>query len=283
MNDGNNNSATYSYVANSPLVSQIAFKQSTSTRMTTTKQYDLLNRLTQISSAPSGTGVPPVVFNYTYNAANQRTKNVLADGSYWIYQYDLLGQVTGGVKYFYDGTVVPGQTFGYQFDDIGNRKQTTAGGDSTGGNQRFANYSVNSLNQITARDYPGTNDVIGAALATNSVAVNGQAAWRKGEYFWSTVKSNNLVGAQWEGVSVASGGSTTSGSLYVPKTPEQFSYDADGNLTNDGRWAYTWDAENRLTQMTVNTNVGPQYQIGFAYDAKSRRIQKTWPMARRLR
>ena len=242
--------------------------------MTTTKQYDLLNRLTQISSAPSGTGVPPVVFNYTYNAANQRTKNALADGSYWIYQYDLLGQVTGGVKYFYDGTVVPGQTFGYQFDDIGNRKQTTAGGDQNGQNLRLASYLVNNLNQITNRIYPGTNDVIGVALATNSVMVNGQTAFHKGEYFWGTAKTNNANGAQWLGVNVSSGGVTNMGSLYVPKTPEQFGYDPDGNLTNDGRWAYTWDAENRLIQMTVNTNVGPQYQLTFGYDAKSRRIQK---------
>ena len=30
-----------------------------------------------------------------------------------MYQYDSLGQVTNGVKYFYDGTLVPGQQFGY--------------------------------------------------------------------------------------------------------------------------------------------------------------------------
>ena len=59
-----------------------------------------------------------------------------------------------------------------------------------------------------------------------------------------------------------------------PKEPETFGYDADGNLTNDGRWAYTWDGENRLVSMTVNTNVGPQYQLTFAYDSKGRRIQK---------
>jgi RHS repeat-associated protein len=40
-------------------------------------------------------------------------------------------------------------------------------------------------------------------------------------------------------------------------------------------WAYTWDAENRLIQMTINTNVGPRYQLTFTYDAKGRRIQKT--------
>ncbi|HEV2455202.1 MAG TPA: RHS repeat-associated core domain-containing protein, partial [Verrucomicrobiae bacterium] len=47
-----------------------------------------------------------------------------------------------------------------------------------------------------------------------------------------------------------------------------------GNLTNDGRWSYVWDGENRLIQMSVNTNVGPQYQLNFAYDYQGRRIQK---------
>jgi RHS repeat-associated protein len=182
--------------------------------------------------------------------------------------------VTNGCKYFADGTLVPGQQFGYTFDDIGNRQQTRAGGDSAGSSLRLANYSVNTLNQITSRDYPGTNDILGVALATNSVTVNGQTAWRKGEYFWSTVKTNNTSSAAWQSVTVASGGNTNSGGLFVPRTPEQFSYDADGNLTNDGRWSYTWDAENRLIQMNVNTNVGPQYQLTFAYDAKGRRIQK---------
>ena len=65
--------------------------------------------------------------------------------------------------------------------------------------------SVNNLNQITQRDYPGTNDVVGVALATNSVTVNGQTAWRKGEYFRATVVSNNTATAQWEGISVAGG------------------------------------------------------------------------------
>lgn len=272
--DGSVNSASYSYVANSPLVSQIVFQQSGTTRMTTTKQYDYLNRLTSISSANSQLPAP-ISYSYNYNPANERTKNLLADGSYWVYQYDSLGQVTGGNKYFRDETPVPGQQFGYSFDDIGNRKQTSAGGDQTGGNLRVANYTVNNLNQITVRDYPGTNDVIGIALATNSVIVNGQTAWRKGEYFWSTVHTNNATSAAWENVTVASGGTTNNGNLFVPQTPEHFSYDADGNLTNDGRWSYTWDAENRLVGMAVNTNVGPQYQLNFIYDAKGRRIQKT--------
>ena len=97
VTDGTN-SAAYSYLANSPLVGQIAFKQSGTTVMTTSKQYDFLNRLSSIFSLPSNS------FAYQYNAANQRTLNRLADGSYWRYGYDALGQVTSGMKYWSDQT-----------------------------------------------------------------------------------------------------------------------------------------------------------------------------------
>ena len=218
---------------------------------------------------------------YSYNQANQRTKNVLADGSYWIYSYDALGQVVGGHKNFYDGTPVPGQQFDYGFDTVGNRTQTKAGGDQTGGNQRLATYTVNILNQITSRDYPGTNDVVGAALATNTVAVNDQMAWRKGEYFWATVKSNNTATAQWEGIKVVSGGNTNNGNLLVPQTPQNFVYDADGNLVSDGLWTNVWNAENRLVCSTSLTNVpdGGRMKEDWSYLPDSRwsqRIVSSW-------
>jgi RHS repeat-associated protein len=254
-------------------VGQITFANGAVQRMTTTKQYDYLNRLTQIASQSSAP-IPPVSFNYNYNAANQRSTNLLVDGSYWVYQYDSLGQVTSGHKHFRDNTPVPGQEFDYSFDTIGNRTQTQAGGDQKGANQRVAGYSANNLNQITSRQYPGAADVIGAALATNAVTVNGQTAWRKGEYFWSTINLFNSGSAQWQTPTVVSANFNTSGGIYAPSTPEQFNYDMDGNLTADGRWNYTWDAENRLTSMTVNTGAGPQYQLSFVYDAKGRRIQK---------
>jgi len=63
--DGHGNTATYNYLANSPLVSQMTFQQNGATRVTTTKTYDDLNRLTQKSSQPTASGLPPVTFNYT--------------------------------------------------------------------------------------------------------------------------------------------------------------------------------------------------------------------------
>ena len=73
--------------------------------MTTTKSYNYLNRLTAISSLGSARVPPAISFNYNYNPANQRTKNTLVDGSYWVYGYDSLGQVTNACKYFADGTL----------------------------------------------------------------------------------------------------------------------------------------------------------------------------------
>ena len=272
VSDGTNN-AVYTYVANSPLVGQIVFKHNGATRMTTTKAYDYLNRLTQICSAPSAAYTLPQTFNYNYNPANQRTKDTLADGSYWVYGYDSLGQVTNGCKYFADGTPVAGQQFDYAFDTIGNRTQTQTGGDSSGANLRVANYYANTLNQLTNRYVTPYVDITGASILTNAVTVNGQTAYRKEEYFRQELPVNNTNSALWTNIIVA-GGQSVTGNVYVAQEPEKFKYDADGNLTNDGRWAYVWDAENRLVQMMVNTNVGPQYQLNFAYDSKGRRIQK---------
>ena len=241
--------------------------------MTTTKQYDYLNRLTAISNAPAS-GVA-VSHGYAYNAANQRTRDTLVDNSYWVYQYDSLGQVTSGRKYWADGTAVAGQQFGYAFDDIGNRTQTMSGGDATGANQRTADYTANSLNQLTQRDVPGYVDVKGVSIGTNVVTVNGQTAYRKGEYFRQELTNDNSSSALWTNIIVAAMGQTSvTGNVYVAQTPEDLSYDADGNLTNDGRFAYTWDGENRLVGMTNNTGVGPRYGMKFMYDAQGRRIQK---------
>jgi RHS repeat-associated protein len=274
VSDGTDNAA-YSYLANSPLVSQIVFKQSSTTRMTTTKSYDYLNRLTQISSAPTTTNA--ISFNYSYNNANQRTRVYLADGSYWLYQYDSLGQVIGANKYWSDETPVAGQQFDYSFDNIGNRTQTQSGGDAGGANLRTANYTNNTLNQITSRDVPAYVDIKGVSFATNTVTVNGTTAYRKVEYFRDELSMNNSSSALWTNIIVAGTGQTSvTGNVFVAKEPETFGYDADGNLTNDGRFSYAWDGENRLTNLTslVGAPTGSLLKLDFVYDYQGRRIQK---------
>ena len=53
-----------------------------------------------------------------------------ADASYWIYQYDTLGQVISGKHFWPAGTPVAGQQFEYGFDDIGNRQSAAHGGNA---------------------------------------------------------------------------------------------------------------------------------------------------------
>ena len=95
-----------------------------------------------------------------HNNANQRTSVTNADGTYWLYGYDALGQVTSGVEYFDTGVPVPGEQFGYAYDNIGNRTSTTAGGDQNGGNLRTATYGANLNNQYTNRTVPGAVDIL---------------------------------------------------------------------------------------------------------------------------
>ncbi|NLH73703.1 MAG: RHS repeat-associated core domain-containing protein [Verrucomicrobia bacterium] len=49
-----------------------------------------------------------------------------------------------------------------------------------------------------------------------------------------------------------------------------------GNLLSDGRWKYSWDAENRLVQMIRDTDnpSGARQKLVFEYDHQDRRIRK---------
>jgi RHS repeat-associated protein len=276
------NSASYTHLANSPLVSQIAFTNGGALRMTTTKQYDLLNRLTSITNLPSASSA--IGFRYAYNNANQRTSVTNAESARWIYQYDSLGQVTSGRKYWGDGTPVAGQQFEYTFDDIGNRKTTAAGGDQFSVNLRSAGYTNNSLNQITSRGVPGYVDMQGSATNTATVTVNNQATYRKGDYFRAELTAAN-TSPLWFGVTnvaVLNNGtnadivSSVTGNVFVAKSPEAFTYDADGNLTSDSLWTNTWNGENRLmsTESTAGVPTAGKRKVDYAYDYFGRMIQR---------
>ena len=276
--------ATYTYEPNSSLVAGVTLQNSGTTTMTTAKTYDRLNRLKSISSGVGSS----VVSSHTYltNKANQRIRATLADGSYWIYEYDGLGQVTKGNKYWPNGAPVNGQQFGYAFDGIGNRTSTTTNG-------RTADYTPNALNQYEQRDVPGAFEVLGTASPTATVSLTGTgipptSTNRNGSYFAGAVTVTNTGSPVYEtvtitGVKAASGTyreivTTATGTMFVAQTPEVFSHDLDGNLIRDGRWNYTWDAENRLVQLETTgsaVNAGaPKQKLTFAYDWMGRRAEK---------
>jgi hypothetical protein len=84
--------------------------------------------------------------------------------------------------------------------------------------------------------------------------------------------------------------------LSPPPPQETCTHDADGNLTGDARWTYTWDAENQLVAMEertftlrpalnpatgklddgnlVNYRVPTRLRLEFIYDWQHRRVAK---------
>jgi YD repeat-containing protein len=248
--------AAYGYLPNSSLIGTLTLTNHNTARgMTTTRDYDRLNRLRTISSKAFGSAAPvlPVAFEYQYNAANQRTRVNREDSAYWIYTYDELGQVVSGRKYWADGTEVAGQQFNYTFDTIGNRK-------STGGRaSAVSTYSVNRLNQYSQRSVPNQVDVLGIANPTADVTVRVLGgttftAGRKGEYYHHALAVGNNVYPQVEIKSLYGATQALTNRVFNPPSTEAFVHDADGNLTSDGRWTYTWDAENRLIAMIRDTD-----------------------------
>jgi RHS repeat-associated protein len=165
-----------------------------------------------------------------------------------------------------------GRKFDFEFDPIGNR--TTSKVDD-----RVTAYTPNELNQYASRTVPRAVDVTGLAAPSASVTVNGTAASRVGDYFYSTPTAPSNAAAWLTANIAATPGGTQTRNAYVPATPEIFVYDLDGNLTADSRWTYTWDAENRLTSMETTVaaySVGvPRQFLSFKYDYLGRRIRKT--------
>jgi RHS repeat-associated protein len=111
--------------------------------------------------------------------------------------------------------------------------------------------------------------------------------------FWKDLPAPNNPGPRYTGVTIhaAKPGAEPGGcelaaterrAPYTPPATESPSHDVDGSLSEDARWTYNWDAENRLIQMTEKT-VSPapasyltpaRQRLTFTYDPLSRRSRK---------
>jgi len=269
-------SATYGYLPDSDLLRTTTCKNDGTSVLTTTRSWEYGMRLGAIVNEANGTIVSSHA--YHYDRLNRRTQASLEDGSIWKYDYNDRDELTGARRYWPDWAPVTGQHFAYDYDNIGNRKTASAGGDVNGGSLRQTTYTANGLNQYTDITTPGYKDICGIAIATNGVTVNGGAADRKVEYFHREIGIANGSGALWQDVPVTSGGATDTGGLVFPANNQTLAYDADGNLSFDGVWTYEWDGENRLIAMTMTNvaNIAPtnRLRLEFAYDFQGRRVQK---------
>jgi RHS repeat-associated protein len=272
--------ATIGYKPNVGTVQTVTTAVSATERVKHERTTDNLGRVGRVDTTGNGATLH-ARRDYTYNSANQRTRVEHEDSRRWAYGYDALGQVAMAEKRLSDDTtVLPGYAFGYQFDDIGNRKSTMTNG-------RSATYHTNLLNQYDERVVPSAVDVRGSASTGVTVLVNDALTTRTGEDFFKavpvangSVPVNAAIKIQAVDVGPPEQVATENRTAFVQKTTEVFDYDDDGNLMADGRWAYIWDGENRLTTIETLSSVAStlpalKQRLDFAYDSQGRRISKT--------
>ncbi len=271
------NRHVYSYHPNSSLVSTIESRDGGSSWFRESRFYDKPTRLVGIrSDRMSGNAVTAMIstHGYKHDDLGRRTRNTFQDGSYWEYGYNDRSEVTSAMRKTSAGTVIPQLAASYDYDGIGNRLSSIS---PILGNHT---YTPNSLNQYASITTGNSRTAIGRAPAAWNVEVDGVAAGRTGELYHRPITATNGAAPVWKEVVTRrdTGAPSSTGHFWYAATPFSPVYDEDGNLTNDGRWSYLWDAENRLIQMKSTpeavTAGHPYTKVVNAYDWQGRRIAK---------
>jgi len=176
---------------------------------------------------------------------------------------------------------LPGRRNEYAYDTIGNR--TSSGRNGVAGTEE--EYTSNALNQIATREnhavpFAGT----AAPDALVKVAGSPVLAGRQGAYWYDETTVPNISGP-YRGTRYALAKPAGQNVVRIDgrivtlaQALQSFTYDPDGNLTQDGIWTYTWDAEGRLVAMAATPSAVAagfvEQTLRFAYDHLGRRVRK---------
>ena len=280
---GNGNIAEYRYHGSKQVLERITYRREGETKgwLESGRGYDSANRLTRVTVIGKvGEGVSPLDnHSYGYDELGRVSAHTGLEGDSWNYRYNGAGEVEVATKLLRDGvTAADGGNFKYLMDGIGNRltvEQSRKSGDPG----RLFSYTPDSLNQLATKTHPDFFDVLGTADTSASVTVNGQSADRQGRNFRKEIGVDNSVGPKWVDAEVTDGTLVTDGHRAVPEATVDFAYDDDGNMTFDGLWNFSWDAENRLTKCERSAALvsagAPYLRVEHDYDMKGRRIRSS--------
>jgi RHS repeat-associated protein len=207
------------------------------TGFTVNYHYDAAGRLDWLKD-----GAGTLIVQYAYDAAARLRRKDNGNGTYTTYQYDADGNVLHLINYASGGAA--NSRFDYTYDGLGLRR-TMAMADGTW------TYSYDGSGQLTHALFVSTNpgvpnqnlmynyDALGNRTST---VINGVT---------TTYVTNNL-------------------NQYTAVGGVVQTYDADGNLLNDGTNTYAYDVLGRLTSMT-----GPGGTTLYTYDALGNRSSGT--------
>ena len=246
----------------------------------TTFTYDPVTQLLTSVTYPNAMSL-----TFTYNAAGQRTRSVDQTGFTVKYAYDSAGRLAGLtdgsgnpiVTYTYDAAgrlsrkVNGNLTYTtYTYDADGNIKHLVNYAPGGAVNSQF-DYTYNALGLQTIEttldgtwnySYDPNGQLIGAVFTSNNPNVPSQNL----AYFYDAM-GNRLM-------TTINGATTT----YVPNNMNEYTsvggmpytYDADGNLTNDGTNTYTYNSLNQLTSVA-----GAGGTTKYTYNSLGQRVAAT--------
>lgn len=234
--------------------------------------YDALNRIKQATTTLNGTNY---TLNYQYDTAGNRTQLTYPHGTLIKFNSDELNRLDT-IKDSIDTILYD---FGY--DELSRRTSLTRPSPVT------TSYAYDPLNRLTQIQH-GSISTIGYPLY-DKVGNRKQMTNSQGTHTYDydfiyqlTSVSGALVATfNYDPVGnrsfVAESGSPSD---YIPNNLNQytsvdgtpFTYDANGNLTNDGTYTYEYDFENRLIKATV---IASASEAIYQYDPFGRRITKS--------
>jgi hypothetical protein len=287
----------YHYVANSgSRLDHVSYQLGNTLAMTGVRTLDDAGRLEDITWWNGAGSKKLSQHDYTLDALGRRTAAKREAGDSWAYGYNQRGEVETAAKSAASGQPEPGKKFGYSYDNLGNRdgiRGSRVSSLTDASAEHRSGYSSNALNQYTTKTNPGRLLQRGRAAPGASVLVDGHApTLREADGTWHDVVTiTNTLGPVRRSVQVQAtrtAASVTGTDLFMNQTGSRFilpanetlTHDADGNLTSDGHWTYTWDAENRLTSLEEKTSTRQppslmvRQRLEFRYDAAGRRIAK---------
>jgi hypothetical protein len=172
-----------------------------------------------------------------------RNANEFASSNHMDYSYDMEGQLLTASGFEGSGTGTPRvhEQWGYKYDPAGNLLQRTNG--TGAANQLVETFATNSLNQLVAMGRNSAFTAAGRASASATgvtVQHNGGSVVSATRYADGSFARQGITLANGNNtfVGVATDASSRSASQSVTlslSTNLTFTYDARGNLSNDGK------------------------------------------------
>lgn len=179
--------------------------------------WDNAGRLTNTTAAGRS-------LNYQYDAAGNRTQITWPDTFFVTTSYDALNRPLNIKENGSTSLAI------YSYDDIGRRTNVTLGNGTTVERTYDNQGALATLKNFLA----STAQEVQYTYTRNQMRELKSVSW-----------NNNLY--QWSGAAVGTSSYVSNGlNQYTSAAGSTLTYDANGNLSGDGTWTFTYDLDNRL-------------------------------------